>query len=476
MQGAVCSVEALRKTKTRADVAPVQDAALACAWPPREDAGLVERWLLRGARPFPGLPDSAFEQPIFVARPGPGARLTQVNAVGERRPLAITGPSARFILLNDPAGVKRVLVDRVSNYPKSAFERQALITLFGAGLLGADGEDWRSHRRIMAPAFHPGNIAGHALAMAGVSEAFRRRWDACAGQAVDVCEEMSLLAFQLITQTMFSCEMREADRFAEQTSAPGRQDNARHLGKSLRAFVDALVAARRVRNSGDSNDLLDRLIGARTQDGDRLTDREIRDELITVLVAGSETTAGAMAWVWYLLSQHPLQADLLHQELRVLLGGLSPRAEDLPNLVYTRQVIEETLRLYPPATGLATRVCLEEDEMCGVRIPAGAHVAIVPFVLHRHCRLWERPGRFDPERFSPEQRTKHRFSFLPFGAGPRICIGHTLAINQLVIALATLAQSHRLHLEPGARVRFVQGITLRPRGLRMIIGRRADGF
>lgn len=465
---------------------------MACTWPPREGAGPLERFTLRCARPFPGLPDKAFEDPIFVARPRPGARFTQVNATGARRRIETSDPSARFILMNDPVGVKRVLVDRAANYPKTEFERRAFVTLFGTGLFGAHADVWRKHRRIMAPAFHPSSVATYGPTIAATSEAFRERLDASAGQTLDVGEEMSALTLKVITKVMFSSQCDEAVSILSRTPtlgarAPrlsvldilpfGHQTREPQMSASLRpvhTIVDNLIAERRLNHDVGRGDLLDRLIAARDEFGVQLTSREIRDEVITILTAGHETTAVTMGWIWYLLSQHPCEEARLHEELRRLLKGRAPGAEDVPKLVYARQIIEETLRLYPPASGLATRVCLAEDEIRGFRIPAGANIVISPFVLHRHRRLWEHPERFVPDRFSPERRAKHdRFSYLPFGAGPRICIGHVLAINELVTILATLAQSHRLRLAPTARVGFVQGITLRPLGLRMIVERRA---
>jgi cytochrome P450 len=199
----------------------------------------------------------------------------------------------------------------------------------------------------------------------------------------------------------------------------------------------------------------------------------VRDQVVTIFMAGHETTAQALAWTWYLLSQHPAAEAKLHDELTSVLEGRAPRHEDLANLPYTRMVIEESMRLYPPAHTLA-RQPIVTDEVLGHRIPAGAVVLIVPWLLHRKPSLWENPDRFEPERFSAERASaRPRFSYIPFGAGPRICIGAAFAMAEAMLILATIAQRYRLHLKPGHPVEPQGLITLRPRyGLRMTLERR----
>jgi len=468
---------------------PKGASTLVGAWPPHPGAPLLERWRLRFARPYPGLPDQAFEEPIFQGRPRPGARLTQVNAVGARRTATIESP-ATFFLVNDPAGVKRVLVDNVANYPKTDFERCGLTILFGAGLLGSGGEIWRRHRRIMASVFHPTSLGAHLSAMAATSESFRERLDARVGEEIDATREMSILTLRIISEAMFSSDSEEAVHLigaafadggrAEKMSLPTR-GRARQKARMERSFpsIDALVyrlVKKRMENEHHRSDLLGRMISARDEAGVQMTEREICDEVLTVFVAGHETTAAAMGWIWYLLSERPCEEARLHEELARVLDGRTPRRDDMQDLVFTRQLIEEVLRFYPPVTGLATRACLADDTICGRIIPAGASIAISPFVMHHHRCLWDDPERFDPDRFSPARRARHhRFSYLPFGAGPHICIGQVLAINELVVILSTLAQTHRLRVAPRARVGFAQHLTFRPANLRMIVERRNNG-
>jgi len=199
----------------------------------------------------------------------------------------------------------------------------------------------------------------------------------------------------------------------------------------------------------------------------------VRDQVVTIFMAGHETTAQALSWTWYLLSQHPAVEAKLHDELSAVLAGRTPRHDDIASLRYTRMVIEESMRLYPPAHTTA-RQPIATDEVLGHRIPAGAEVLIVPWLLHRKPSLWERADRFEPERFAPERAaSRPRFAYIPFGAGPRICIGAAFAMEEAMLILATIAQRYRLRLKPGHPVEPQGLITLRPRyGLQMILERR----
>jgi cytochrome P450 len=205
-----------------------------------------------------------------------------------------------------------------------------------------------------------------------------------------------------------------------------------------------------------------------------MTAQEVRDHVLTIFLAGHETTAMAMTWTWFLLSQHPAEEAKLHAELDAVLGGRAPTHDDMSRLAYTRMVVEESMRIYPPVHTIA-RAAICEDTLAGRRIPKGSTVMIVPWLLHRHVKLWDNPGRFDPERFSPEKSaTRPRFSYLPFGGGKRICIGAAFALAEATILLATLAQRFRLRLVPGHPVEPQGLITLRPRqGMKMLITPRS---
>lgn len=426
---------------------------------------------MRRGRLF-GLPNDAYEKPV----------------------VRYANPLQTFVVVSDPAGVKRVLVDKVANYPKTEMEQRFFRALFGNGLLGTDGELWRTHRRIMAPSFQPQAVASYAPAMAQSSAAFAEEWAAKAGKTVDVPNEMSLLTLRIISNTMFGTDDPEvidpigkvmAGGFAEGDFnlldilpiIAGMRMRARE--KRMQEFfqpMDDIVAeliSERDEHPG-LQDLLGRLVAASDEGaGAKMSPQEVRDQVVTIYIAGHETTAVAMSWIWYVLSQHPAEEARLHAELEAILGGRDPTLADIDKLVYTRRIVDETMRLYPPAPGLSSRAALEDDEIGGVRIKKGAQVGVIPWVLQRHALLWDEPERFDPDRWAPERAgNRHRFAYIPFGAGPRICIGQLMAINEIVLILATLAQRYRLRLPLGADVGLKANVTLRPLGLNMVLERR----
>lgn len=445
--------------------------------PPRKSAGGLRGRYGRD-NPFEAIPLAAYEQAVW------------------RQP----SPFFRAYLVSDPAGLRRVLIDKVEDYPKTPVERRIFRALFGDGLLSRDGEAWRAHRRIMAPSFDPRSVTGYAPAMAAASSAFADRWSLRAdGAETDVSAEMTALTLEIISRTLFSGdagEMTGVTGAALEGSAEaafnfnlldvlpliGPLRLARRVELMGRIFapmdgaIERLVEARRA--DPGKTDLLGRLVAALDeQTGGGLTPREVRDEVLTILVAGHETTASAMTFVWYVLSQQPEWEAKLHAELDAVLGGRTPTEADLPRLSITRRIIEETMRLYPPAPGLSARRAEKTDEIAGVRIPAGSMVSISTWVLHRHRRLWDDPERFDPDRFLPERSAgRPRFAYLPFGGGPRVCIGQLLAMTEAILILATLAQRFRLRLKPGHRMAIFSRVTLRPRGgLPMLVERRRPG-
>jgi cytochrome P450 len=245
---------------------------------------------------------------------------------------------------------------------------------------------------------------------------------------------------------------------------------------AMDSTMQKLIHSRESIQDRPPRDLLDRLIAARDgESGVRLTNDEVRDEVVIIFLAGHDTTALALTYTWYLLSQHPEVENKLHAELARVLDGRLPTHDDLVNLPYTKMVIEESMRLYPPAPGISARAVLEDDEVAGVRVPKGSMIMISPWLLHRHCLLWDNPQAFDPERFSPERsRNRHRFAYLPFGGGPRICIGMALAMTEAQLILATLAQRFRPHLIPNQNIVLQHRITMRPRdGIKMTLAPRA---
>jgi cytochrome P450 len=403
----------------------------------------------------------------------------------------------RMFVVNDPAAIKHVLIDNAANYQKTEITRRILEPGLGKGLITSEGETWRQHRRTMAPAFDQRSIASYTPIMTGAAEELLADWTTVApGTGIDVAAAMMQVTLTIISRTMFSSDSDDIvaimRRSADGYQAKMRPNILDMLGlpqwlaglprvgvahRTLREFdqmIDRLIETR-ARNPGDGpKDLLARLIAARDEHtGTGMSAQEVRDHVITIFLAGHETTAMAMTWTWFLLSQHPAQEAKLHAELHAVLGGRAPTHDDLTKLTYSRMVVEESMRIYPPVHTIA-RQAIAEDRLAGRPVPKGSTVMIVPWLLHRHEKLWENPGRFDPERFSPERSVaRARFSYLPFGGGKRICIGAAFALAEATILLATIAQRFRLRLVPGHRVEPQGLITLRARyGMKMLLESR----
>ena len=403
----------------------------------------------------------------------------------------------RMFILNEPGAIRYVLLDNAANYIKSEVGRRLLEPGLGRGLLTSEGETWRRHRRIMAPSFDPRSVTGYAPIMTEVTQGLLEKWDALPdGSELDAAAAMMHLTLHIISKAMFSSDSDEIVDAVEggvnqyQTLVRPSLLDLLHFPQWFARLlsplptdglfdefdrkVDLLLTERGRAPDAEPKDLLARLVAARdAETGGGMTAKEVRDQVVTIFMAGHETTSLALSWTWYLLSQHPAVEEKLHRELADVLGGRTPRNEDIANLRYTRMVIEESMRLYPPAhtTG---RQPIKPDEILGHRIPAGAEVLIMPWLIHRKPQLWEDPERFDPERFAPERAAERpRFAYIPFGAGPRICIGAAFAMTEAILILATIAQRYRLRLKPGHPIEPQGLITLRPRyGMQMFLERR----
>ena len=392
-------------------------------------------------------------------------------------------------LVNKPEYIEHVLLSNQANYAKSHFLRNMLGPLLGEGLLISEGEFWRRQRRIAAPAFHSRRIAGFVDTMGSSTEAMLARWRTMA-QPFDVAGEMMALTLDVICRTMFSTDVSEdtaavrrlmdivvrmpvsmLDLFGLPQWLPrGKTAPLRHAIAAFDALVARFLAERRA-DPAERNDLLAMLLAARDPEtGEGMSDKQLRDEILTIFMAGHETTANALAWVWYLLAQHPDAEARLHDEVDRVLGGRMPRFADLAALKWTRMVIEETLRLYPPAHAIARRA-VGEDRIGGARIPRGASISISMYVTHRNPNIWPEPERFDPERFATDAvARRHRFAYLPFGGGPRVCIGNTFALTEAQVIVAAIAQRYRLHVAPGEVVEPIGLVTLRPKnGIRVTL-------
>jgi cytochrome P450 len=403
------------------------------------------------------------------------------------------GPRQGYLITN-PADVRHVLQDNARNYQKSPLYQKLRMHL-GNGLLTSEGEFWLRQRRIAQPAFHRQRVAGLAAVMATAAQEAAAHWSALADRrdAVDVDEEMMRLTRTVVVRALLGSDLgpytERIDRawsiineyIGEEFWALGlvswlptprrrRFEAARQL---LRQAVDYVISERR-RHPTESADLLSMLLAARDDEtGEAMSDEQLRVEVTTFLLAGQETTSLALTWIWYLLSEHPDARRRLHDELDSVLAGRPPEYADLANLPYTRMVIDEALRLYPPAWGFS-RQALGDDELGGYRLPRGWMAFVVPYVMHRLPSLWEEPEAFDPDRFSPERSAdRPKFAYVPFGAGPRQCIGNQFALMEAQLIVATLAQRFRPRLAAGHRVEPWPLITLRPRhGMPMVIERR----
>jgi cytochrome P450 len=392
-------------------------------------------------------------------------------------------PGRPVLLVNDPDAARRVLQDNHRNYTKDTPQYAALSAVTGSGLLTSDGEEWLRRRRIAQPAFGRGRLELVAEQAAATADRLGRQWDGAGeGVAVDADAAAMRATLDLVTGTLLATG-RDADLDAAEvvaavdvalrvvvgrvrTPLPGwLTPSTLRLRRSVAALDRAcaqLLARARAGPSG--GDLLGLLAGSAGSGG--LTDRQVRDELVTAVIAGHETVASALVWTLHLLACAPEVRGRLHAELdAVLAGGRVPAASDLPRLGYARAVVEESLRLYPPAWVL-TRRAREPDVLAGLRIPAGTLVIISPWLLHRRPDAWPDPERFDPERFlGAGQSAARAASYLPFGAGPRLCIGRDVALAEIVLVLAGLLATRDVLRPDGAPPVRVQAlVTLRPRG------------
>ena len=440
--------------------------------PPLKAASFLKTIRASKGNAFEIVPLEAFEQPVYLSK-------------------TILG---QVLMVNDPEGVRRVLLDNVANYPKNDLEIEFFSAMFGEGLLSAPGPKWRVHRKVMAPSFGTRTVESYAPAMIDSALAFSQQWDALPDRAeIDIAEEMKVLTLKIICRTMFSADAdelagcaRDALEFAQGSLEFGLLDVLPVIGprrikrtvdairahfKGMDAAIYRLIGEREKIRDEAPKDFLTRLVAAKDPDnGAGLSATEVRDEVITIFMAGHETTAVTMTWVWYLLSQHPSEEASLHEELDAVLRGRTPTVDDLPNLPYTRMIIEEAMRIYPPAPGISIRQAKEADDICGFKVSPGLQILISPWILHRHRRLWDEPERFDPTRFSKEASDKRpRFAYLPFGGGPRVCIGATLAMTEATLILAVLAQKFRLRLKEPQEVKLQTRITLRPKNKLMTI-------
>jgi cytochrome P450 len=416
----------------------------------------------------------------------------------------ITGDGAlgRMTVVSDPAAIRHILVDNVANYRKDDLQIRILAPGLGRGLVTAEGEEWRLQRRTLAPLFTPRTVTSFFPAMVEAADRLVRRWQRRSdGRVIDAALDMTRVTLDVLERTIFTQGVpKDPDALGRAITryfnSIGRVDpldifgfpdwvprvgrlRARPAIRFFEETVNELIEARKAllaRGEPAPRDLLTLLLeAADPETGKGLSDIEVRTNIVTFIGAGHETTANALSWSLYLLSQDERARALVEREVDEVLGEGAIEPHHLERLAYTRAVIDEAIRLYPPAPYMS-RTAIEDDRVGDLEIPAGSMVAIAPYVLHRHRRLWDEPDAFRPERFLPENRKQiDRFAYLPFGAGPRVCIGASFSLQEAVIVLATIARSMRLDLVEGHAVTPMQRITLRPRGgLPMRLIRRVE--
>ncbi len=397
-------------------------------------------------------------------------------------------------MLNDPDDVRHVMTQAWPQFNKQNIDYRVLRLTMGNGLVTSDGPDWAHQRRLMQPMFHNRIVNAFDTAINACTETLVEKWRARGPDAAFMLDrELSRLTFQVVGATLFGADIDEhADQVAAMLEVmnvntktlralltlwpwlptPGNRRFTRHLA-TLDRLVYGLIERRRA--SGEArSDLLGLLLAARDADsGAAMAERQIRDEIVTLMLAGHETSATSLSWTFHLLAQHPEIEAALVEELTRELGGRPAQAADLARLPYLKQVVQESMRVFPPVWGIS-RALAADCEFGGYRIPAGAYIAILPYALHRHPAHWSDPERFDPSRFARERsESRHSYCYLPFAAGPRTCIGAGMAMLEIQLVLARLLPLFRVRPVPGHPIVPLASVTYRPRfGIRATVASR----
>jgi cytochrome P450 len=389
-----------------------------------------------------------------------------------------------FFLVSDLDAIKRILQDNLKNYVKGV-SYEHLRTAMGNGLLVAEGDLWKRQRKLIQPAFTRQKLADSISTMTGSISGLVKSWEepARTGEVLDVVSPFMRLAFDMVGKILMGKEIDDkmdlvesvlneaGDHVYHRMESPFRvpeavptKRNRRYKAalKTLYGVVDDVIAKHRSEES-ETFTLLSTMVRARDEEtGEGMSDQQLRDEVLTFLMAGHETTGDALCWVFYLLSMHPGACRILGQEVDRVLGKRVPTIEEVPSLVYTGQVIDEAMRLYPPAWAF-TRTAVARDELKGYPVPAGSNIIICPHVNHRLPELWDHPEAFDPDRFAPDRQEKrHIYAYFPFGGGPHTCIGRHFSLLEMKLAVAMISQRYRLELVPGQRIEAAPRISLRP--------------
>jgi cytochrome P450 len=375
------------------------------------------------------------------------------------------GRKSYSYVIHHPDDVKRVLVSNHRNYTKGAGLDRVKI-LLGKGLMTSEGDFWRQQRYMMQPFFHRRVVTEFAQTLQAVNERFIARWEGCAsrGELLNVTDEMSELTLDIVLRSIFGRDLEQLSAgFELVTREQARDLKFAFKFRSLTKHVAAVIQRRRA--GGEEHfDFVGMLMNARDKEtGKPMGERELIDEIMTLVVAGHETTASGLNWTWYLISRNPEVESRLHAEVDAAADVAAPSLEQMEALTYTHQVIDEALRLYPPGW-LLSRRNIEPDVLGGYAIPAGSDVLLPLYLLHRHPRYWKEPDLFRPERFAPEHEAdRPRFAYMPFAAGPRHCIGETLALYEMLMHLYNMARRFRLVYVPDKPLELEAQINLRTR-------------
>lgn len=411
--------------------------------------------------------------------------LELIPEIATHAPIISGRTGKRWHMVMDPEALRRILRDRVEDYPKSTVTKQILEPAIGDSLFVAEGQEWLWQRRTAAPVFTQRNVAALAPVMTAAADRASDRIAAGVGRAVNLFDEMVTATFEVISDVTFSggegfdraAVHRAIEQYIAQTAKvslldilgapawvprPGRMITGAAM-RQTKTLADQAIEARKASGPKPVPDLLDLLLaGEDPKSGRRMTTPELRDNLLTFIVAGHETTALTLSWALYLCAFDPAVQSAARDEAQAVLGDRAATSADLAALPLTRRIVDETLRLYPPAAFLS-RTAQADDLLCGREVRPGDTVILPIYALHRHHALWQDPHRFDPARFS-DPKAIDRFAYLPFGDGPRICIGANFALQEAVIILATLLARFRFALVPGKAPKPVMILTLRPEG------------
>jgi cytochrome P450 len=394
----------------------------------------------------------------------------------------------RVFVCNSPDTVAQAFIAFHESFQRKTPQmRHALSPLLGDGLFISDGDLWRQRRRIVAPIVHASRMPLFAPTMVEAASETAERWAQMPeGAPIDALREMATLTAEIICRTIFGPKLgsEHAGEIVAAFSAYQREvgqidlpymlglpdwvprfqmPSVHRAAKRIDRVLDDIIRRCEERVAGGDNSMIRMLLEASDPETGGKLDREaLRNEAAVIFMAGHETTANSLAWTWYLLSQAPEVEARLHAELHAVLGGRRPDLDDLPQLVYTRAVFEEAIRLYPPVP-LLGRQALREERIRNRTIAAGSLLVVIPWLLHRHRQLWDEPDAFIPERFLPENAAqRQRYSYIPFSVGPRVCAGQAFGLSEAILCLATLAQRARLRLAHGAVVEPICRLTLRP--------------